>query len=256
MDAQALPRPSADWALFLDVDGTLLDIAETPHAVDVPEGMVRLLGRLHDGLGGALALVSGRRLDTLDRLFHPLRPPAAGLHGVERRGADGTVSRSPLPPDALDPLRSRLARVVEEIEGLLLEDKGQTLAVHYRRAPARERDARLLVAEAARELGSEFELLEGKKVLEIRPRGSGKDKVVDAFMAEPPFRGRTPVFIGDDRTDEDGFAAVNRLGGHSIRVDGEGESAARYRVADAAALREWLAAAAGEIEGVTRGRSA
>jgi trehalose 6-phosphate phosphatase len=201
-------------------------------------------------------LVSGRRLDTLDRLFQPLRPPAAGLHGVERRAADGTVTRSPLPPDALDPLRTRLARVVEEIEGLLLEDKGQALAVHYRRAPARERDARLLVAEAARELGSEFELLEGKKVLEVRPRGTGKDKVVDAFMAEPPFAGRTPVFIGDDRTDEDGFAAVNRLGGHSIRVGGEGESAARYRVGDASALRDWLAGVAGALESLTHGSSA
>jgi trehalose 6-phosphate phosphatase len=119
--------------------------------------------------------------------------------------------------------------------------------VHYRRAPEHEPEVHRLVGEAARGLGGELELIEGKKVLEIRPRGVHKGVVVEVFMAEPPFFGRTPVFVGDDRTDEDGFAAVNRLGGHSIRVGGEGPTAARYQLADAPAVRRWLAAVADEI---------
>jgi trehalose 6-phosphate phosphatase len=254
LDARRPPRARSDWALFLDVDGTLLDIAETPHAVEVPGGMVDLLRRLHRALGGALALASGRPIETLDRWFHPFRPAAAGLHGLERRGADGVVTRIDAPARTLDQVRERLAGAEGKIPGLLVEDKGRTVAVHYRRAPDREREVLLLVDQAARDLGDELELLAGKKVLEIRPRGAGKGSVVETFMAEPPFRGRTPVFVGDDRTDEDGFAAVNRLGGHSIRVGGEGSSGGRYQLEDAADVRAWLAAVADEIEAGGGGR--
>jgi trehalose 6-phosphate phosphatase len=245
-EAAALPRSSSKWALFLDVDGTLLDIAETPYAVVVPAGLVELLGALERGLGGAIALVSGRSLAALDQLFHPLRLPAAGQHGLERRGVDGSVRREGIAVDALDRVRQRLAGVEAELPGLLIEDKGATVAVHYRRSPAPEGQVMLRVDDAVRDLDSQLELLAGKKVFEIRPRGAGKDKVIESFMAEPPFRGRTPVFAGDDRTDEQGFAAVNRLGGHSIHV-GEQASGARHRLASPAAVREWLAAVAREL---------
>jgi trehalose 6-phosphate phosphatase len=250
MDPELLASP-ADWALFLDVDGTLLDLAETPDAVVVPPGMVGLLRRLRHGLGGALALVSGRAIDTLDDWFRPLELPAAGQHGLERRGADG-MRNVAAPSAALDRVRLRLAGAEQRIPGLLIEDKGRTVAVHYRRAPERERDVLRLLDEAATDLGSEIELLSGKQVLEIRPRGVGKGDVVEAFMAESPFRGRIPIFVGDDRTDEDGFAAVNRLGGHSIRVGGEGPSGARFRLADAIAVRDWLTAVAGQLDAVER----
>jgi trehalose 6-phosphate phosphatase len=247
IDARRLPRASSDWALFLDVDGTLLDIAETPQAVEVPAGIASLLERLFYALGGAVALASGRPLETLDRWFGGLRAPAAGLHGLERRGANGAVHHVEAPVLSLERVRQRLAGIETKFPGLLVEDKGRAVAVHYRKAPERAAEVFRLVGEAARDSGGDLELLEGKQVLEVRPRGADKGKVVEAFMAEPPFRGRIPVFVGDDRTDEDGFAAVNRLGGHSIRVGREGPSAARYRLDDAPAVREWLAAVAEEI---------
>jgi trehalose 6-phosphate phosphatase len=252
----ALPRPSTDWALFLDVDGTLLDIAETPSAVEVPSGMVELLASLQRELEGALALVSGRSLETLDRLFQPLRFAAAGQHGLERRCADGVVTYSGVAADAIDRVRWRLSAVEKEMPGTLLEDKGGTVTVHYRRSAVSKAQVLARVENAVSDLRSELELLASKKALEVRPRGVGKDKVVEAFMDEVPFRGRVPVFIGDDRTDEDGFLAVNRRGGHSVHVGAEVATAAFHRLADAAAVREWLAVAAAEIARVGRGRDA
>jgi trehalose 6-phosphate phosphatase len=244
--AGRLPRATLDWALFLDVDGTLLDIAETPFAVVVPRQVLVLLSMLHAALDGAVALASGRSIETIDRLFRPLHMPAAGQHGLELRGADGIVTRPPIEGSALERVRERLSGAESEIPGLLIEDKGDSVAVHYRRAPSRELEVEKRVADAVQDVDS-LELIPGKKVIEIRPRGSGKDKVVEAFMAEAPFRGRVPVFVGDDRTDEDGFAAVNRLGGHSIRVGADGPSAARYRLASPGAVRDWLARAAAQI---------
>jgi trehalose 6-phosphate phosphatase len=239
-----LPAPTAEWALFLDVDGTLLDIAETPLAVVVPVEVVALLARLQGELEGAVALVSGRSLQTLDRLFRPLHLAAAGQHGLERRDAFGGVTHHRIAVEAVDLVRRRLSGIERDIPGVLIEDKGDTLAVHYRLTPASEPEVARRVSDAMSDTGPDLERLIGKKVLEIRPRGAGKDQVIGAFMAESPFRGRIPVFVGDDRTDEDGFAAVNRLGGHTIRVGGEGASAARYRMESAAEVRSWLAGVA------------
>ena len=249
-----VPRGSRRWALFLDVDGTLLDIAETPPDVSVPKSVLGLLERLRQELDGALALVSGRSLDALDLLFRPLVLPAAGQHGLERRGADGTVVRGTPAGAALARVRMRLAGAEQAIPGCLVEDKGATVAVHFRRAPERELVVADRVDDAVQGLGDQLELVPGKKVLEIRPRGSGKHKVIEAFMAESPFHGRTPVFVGDDRTDEDGFMAVNRWGGHSIRVGADGPSAAVHRLADCAAVRAWLAQVAEQIADEDQGR--
>jgi trehalose 6-phosphate phosphatase len=249
-----LPPGSRRWALFLDVDGTLLEIAETPPDVSVPKSVLALLERLAQELDGALALVSGRSLDALDLLFRPLVLAAAGQHGFERRGVDGAIVRADRGGDALARARMRLAGAEQAIPGVLVEDKGATVAVHYRRVPDREMVVADRVDDAVKGLDDHLELVPGKKVLEIRPRGAGKDKVIEAFLKEAPFHGRIPVFVGDDRTDEDGFMAVNRWGGHSIRVGDDGPSAAVHRLADCAAVREWLELVTVQIAAEERGR--
>jgi len=226
-------------ALFLDVDGTLLAIAPHPDAVRVSNDLLRLLAGLNERIGGALALVSGRAIANLDVLFDPLRLPCAGVHGLERRGADAVLHRSDA-ASLLAPLKPAVADFVHARKGLLLEDKQQSLAVHFRNAPACEDEAeaflRRLIASEAKNL----ELKRGKMVFEVKPSGANKGTAIAAFMDEQPFAGRKPVFIGDDVTDEDGFEVVNGLGGLSIRV-GHGEhTAAPYNLPDEAAVQAWL----------------
>ena len=234
-----LPAFSPGWAIFLDIDGTLLEHAERPDAVRADAALGRLLGELSDVTGGALALISGRAVAELDMLFAPLRLAVAGQHGIERRDAHRTVHRHMFP---LEPLR-RAARQLGEFAaghaGLLLEDKGHSLALHYRLAPELAAAAREAVMQALAALGPAFELQSGKLVYEIKPEGRDKGTAIQEFLAEAPFAGRLPVFIGDDATDEYGFAIVNRADGHSIKV-GPGASMARWRLADAAAVRRWL----------------
>ena len=234
-----LPAFSRGWAIFLDIDGTLLEHAERPDAVRADAALGRLLAELNEVTGGALALISGRAVAELDLLFAPLRLAVAGQHGIERRDARRTVHRHTFP---LEPLR-RAARQLGEFAaghaGLLLEDKGHSLALHYRLAPELAAAAREAVTQALAALGPAFELQSGKLVYEIKPGGRDKGTAIQEFLAEAPFAGRLPVFIGDDATDEYGFAIVNRADGHSIKV-GPGASIARWRLADAAAVRRWL----------------
>ena len=236
---EALP-PGGDWALFLDIDGTLLELAARPDAVRVAKPVLALLESLRRATGGALALISGRAIADIDALFAPLRLPAAGQHGAERRDAAGRLHQH---LGAAEPVRraaARLGAFAARHAGLVFEDKGHNLALHYRQAPSAARAAQAALREAALELGGDYEVLEGKMVVEIKPAGRDKGRAIAEFMAEPPFAGRTPVFIGDDVTDEFGFGVVQRLGGHAVKV-GAGPSAARHRIADAAAVREWLA---------------
>lgn len=237
--APRLPGFAPDWALFLDVDGTLLELAERPDAVRVGAAEVALLRALQRAAGGALALVSGRPVADLDALFAPLALPAAGQHGVERRDAAGAVHRH-APSQALRREAARLHEFAARHRGLILEDKGNSLALHFRLAPQFGAAAGAALAEAAAALGEGFELLRGKMVVELKPSGRDKGMAITEFMREAPFTGRRPVFVGDDHTDEHGFAVVNRLGGESIKV-GAGESVARWRIADARAVRAWLA---------------
>ena len=247
-----LPRPGDRWALFLDVDGTLVAIAPTPEAVRVEPRLLPLLERLSKASDGALALVSGRSLSGIDTLFRPLLLPAAGLHGWERRRADGTLAPSGEPTAILEPLRPLLTAFAATRPGLLLEDKGGSLALHYRLAP----HYGAAVCQRAREITaaeSRLRLIAGRKVVEFVPRGSNKGEAIAEFLAEPPFAGRIPVYAGDDTTDEDGFAAVNRQGGLSIKVanpEGRGRrgSDARYRLPSVAAVHGWLAAVAERLE--------
>lgn len=239
MSTSPLPNWRDDWALFLDVDGTLLEIAATPTAVKVPSRAIEVITRLSSRLRGALAFVSGRTITDLDRLFAPLEMPAAGAHGAERRDALGTLHRR---NDAavLAPARMALASWSAEHAGTLLEDKGIALALHYRGAPQLEHAARRAAGAAVASLGPEFALQEGKLVLEIKAAAADKGRAIAAFMNEAPFEGRVPVFIGDDLTDEYGFAVVNDLGGHSVVVGAPRPTRAQSRLADSDAVLRWL----------------
>jgi trehalose 6-phosphate phosphatase len=235
------PPPTArpDWAYFLDVDGTLIDIADTPEAVHVDAALLELIARLRQASGGALALVSGRALAFLDGRLGALGLPLAGQHGLERRDAAGRLHVHAAPSGAKAAIKRALAPVLARHPGLLLEDKGLTLALHYRQAPQLASYAHRLMARLAAEAGAGLEVQRGRRVAEIKPSGKDKGAAVAAFLTEPPFKGRRPVFIGDDRNDEHGFAEVNRLDGISIKV-GRGASCARYRLPDVAAVRRWL----------------
>ena len=234
------PPPRLDWAYFLDVDGTLIDIADTPDAVHVDDALLALIARLQRASGGAVALVSGRALSFLDHRLGALHLPVAGQHGLERRDASGRVWMHAAPPAARSAIKAALAPVLARYPGLLLEDKGLTLALHYRLAPQLASYAHRLMARLAAAANAGLEVQRGRRVAEIKPAGMDKGAAVAAYLAEPPFARRRPVFIGDDLNDEHGFAEVNRLDGISIKV-GKGASCARYRLADVAAVRRWLA---------------
>jgi trehalose 6-phosphate phosphatase len=238
------PEARREWAYFFDLDGTLIDFAETPRAVRVSEDLRLLLRRMHRATGGAVALMSGRPIADIDRLFPGARIAAAGLHGLERRGVKGRVTRHrpPVPAARLERVRRQIAAHLNGKRGLLLENKGLSLALHYRRAPRLGAYAHRLARSLLPALGGNgrFCIQRGKYVVEMRPSGRDKGVAVQEFMHEPPFRGRIPVFVGDDATDEFGFRTVNQLGGVTIKV-GPGRTAARWRLPDVRAVREWLA---------------
>ncbi|MEO8464367.1 MAG: trehalose-phosphatase [Gammaproteobacteria bacterium] len=227
-------------ALFFDVDGTLLEIAPTPHAVKVPAALRNSLQLAAERENGALALISGRAISELDRLFVPCVFPAAGQHGLERRDAQGRITRPHIPVELLGPARMALLRLQAQHKGLLLEDKGAALAMHYRLAPAKESSVSDALRALAAPLAGQFEVRAGKFVFELVPCGYTKRTAIEAFMREEPFAGRTPVFFGDDLADEDGFDAVNMLGGFSIRVGATEETRARYRFGSVSGVIAWL----------------
>ncbi|MEP7181907.1 MAG: trehalose-phosphatase [Betaproteobacteria bacterium] len=241
----APPALAPDCALFLDIDGTLLHLAVTPARVHVDGEVAVLLPALAARLGGALALITGRAIADADRLFPELALPIAGQHGCERRAANGTYHRHAAAATDLARLRYGLSELVRRHDGLLLEDKGATLALHYGLAPQLaayvHRAVRAEVALAAA-AGATLKVQRGKRIVEVKPDGRDKGTAILEFMAEPPFRGRRPVFAGDDLTDELGFAAVQRLGGWAVKV-GPGATRAHHRLPDVDAVRQWLAAA-------------
>ena len=247
MNAGTLPEPCPDWALFLDFDGCIVDIAPTPEAVDVPDCLPSLLVALRAALGGAVAIVSGRPIEQIDGFLGAAVPAVAGLHGLERRTADGRIVRPPAASNELQAARALLQAFAAERPGVLVEDKTHTLALHYRLSPSLRDDCRDVVNAALEHTPQGWQVIEGKCVLEIRPRGPTKGTAIDAFMGEAPFRGRTPVFCGDDVTDEDGFAVVNARGGVSIRVGEGAATRAAVQVDTAGELRDWLTRVAGGV---------
>ncbi|ADJ61720.1 trehalose-phosphatase [Herbaspirillum seropedicae] len=233
MTEQTRPYDVAADALFLDFDGTLVDLAPQPDGIVVPPELITLLQQIQLESDGALAIVSGRPLDQLDFFLAPLRLPAAGVHGAERRTADGRILQQPVPD--VQHLRERLLPLVDSHSGLQLELKRGALALHYRHAAHLEQRCVDTMMEALRHEPG-FTLLHGKMVVEAKPH-INKGDAVAAFLHEAPFRGRRPVFIGDDVTDEAGFAIAQGevFGGLGIKI-GAGPTQALQRLADPAAV--------------------
>ena len=237
--AGPVPSLRDDWALFLDFDGTLVDLGDDPHRTALDADMRAAVAAAHRFLGGALALVSGRPLDQIDERFGPEHLAAAGLHGLQRRSAQGVLHSS-----AATRVLRRVARSLREAFAgeprIFIEDKGAALAVHYRLLREASGVVRQAVDTAARSLGPGYRVLAGADVFELLPTHANKGSAVRAFMTEAPFAGRVPVFVGDDVTDLDGFEAARQLGGLGIAV-GE-RVAAEYRLADVPAVCRWLQA--------------
>ncbi len=236
------PSASLEWAFFLDVDGTLIGIADTPDAVQVDQPLLDLIGDLHQRSAGALALISGRMIADLQVRIGLRQLPMAGLHGLERRDSTGRLWIHAAPPTIKSAIKLTLAPILARHPGLLLEDKGLTLALHYRLAPAMAGYVHQIMARFANAPGEGLELQRGKYVVEIKPAGIDKGSAVAEYLAEFPFKGRRPVFIGDDLNDERGFSEVNNQDGISIKV-GKGPSCARFRLPDVAAVHAWLGTA-------------
>ncbi|MFQ5982678.1 MAG: trehalose-phosphatase [Woeseiaceae bacterium] len=234
---QALTR-ERNWALFLDVDGTLLDIEDHPDLVLADSDLQQMIDDLSRMHSGAVALISGRSLSELDRIFDGLEIPAAGSHGHELRLPDGSVEDHAfeIPQSSIE----RLEAFAHRRSGLHLEHKPSSVALHYRAAPDLAEDVVDRMTDVRNELGDEFSIIRGKMVVELLPAFADKGSAVRYFMTMRPFAGRQPVFIGDDVTDEAGFDAANTLGGHSIRIGARAGSAAKWCLPDVDGLHAWL----------------
>jgi trehalose 6-phosphate phosphatase len=238
------PLPTRDdrWAIFFDVDGCLVEFRPAPELVKIPDAVRASLSELQIVLAGAVALVSGRTLDDLDNLFAPLILPSAGQYGMRRRSADGVLHSVLLPEKQVaDFVRRRALETALRFPGLKVEDKGFSVALHYRTAPHLADAVAAAAASIVASLGDAYEVQPGAMVQEIKPTTCSKGCAVRAFLAEPPFKSRTPVFLGDDFADESAFAAVNTLGGVSIAVGVDRFTQAQYTLAGPAAARSWLA---------------
>jgi len=238
--ADLAPPPPLDAgrdALFLDFDGTLVELADSPGAIRVEPGLVPLLERLRQRLDGRLAIVSGRAIADLERHLPAAGIAFSGSHGLELRFADGT--RLPLSvPIGLDDVRAEVERFAAPVPGLIVEGKPAGIALHYRLAPEQGPRADAFMAALAKARG--FSVQRGAMVAELRPSGATKGDALKAFMTEPDFAGARPWFVGDDLTDEHAFEAAAALGGAGILVGPPRETAARYRLDSVGAVAGWL----------------
>ncbi len=233
----ATPKIEENWALFLDLDGTLLDIAPAPDRVVVPDSLVTSLTTLRDRLQGALAIVSGRPFAEIDELLQPALLSGGAEHGAFIRDAAGQMRKNPEIHDIPDAWRRELRSATRRWEGVEVEEKSQSVALHFRQAPELMEDVQLLAATIVERDPAHFEVLGAKMAFEIRSRGTNKGSVVVSLMGAAPFAGRVPVFVGDDVTDEDGILAARMLGGHGLHV-------AQAFEGDPANVRSWIAAGA------------
>ncbi|WP_137392020.1 trehalose-phosphatase [Rhodoligotrophos defluvii] len=234
-------RREPDWALFLDLDGTLFELAPRPEDVKGDPALCGMLTDLAASFDGALAVVSGRTLESIDTLLAPCRLPAAGLHGLERRNVQGDLEELPVDYDALAAVKDELRRFAERHPGVLLEDKGKAIGMHYRLVPHLGLEVLDAVTRVVAPFTSSLGLQPGKMVVEIKPRGASKGTAISCFLAEPPFKGRRPLVAGDDITDEDAFALARSFGGIALRVGDPQRTLADERVPSVAAFRAWLA---------------
>ena len=244
MTRSASSDSNGPWALFLDFDGTLVEIVERPDAVAVDPSLPDILTALRSRLDGALAIISGRPIAFLDERFGPHRFDIAGLHGLEHRIGGRLFSCDPEDHPRLRDAVGRFAETFGPKPGILIEDKGCSVAIHWRLAP-QERDFVHATVHAALEaLGSEYRVQFGKAVAEVLPAAAGKGKVIETFLHQAPYRGRRPVFVGDDVTDESVFAAMPQLGGESFSV-GRSFAGVPHVFAEPADVRRALARLAG-----------
>lgn len=243
MSGPHLPSPpdrgTEDWALFLDIDGTLLEHAHHPDAVVVDEPLRALVAGLQHDMDGALAFITGRSIPAVDRLFAPLKLRIAGLYGLEHRlRPGGPVETADEPAD--------IAALADEIEAefaggnVHVERKGPILAIHTRAAPHLLARSIQLVEQALARLPRGYRVLPGNAGVELMPLEAVKGAAIRRFMDMAPFRGRRPVFLGDDTSDESGFEAVNGRRGLSIRVRPRGQTEATHAIADVAGVLAWL----------------
>lgn len=212
------PEACSDWALFLDIDGTLIELAESPDAVKVPDTLAPTLAAAGRRLGGALAIVSGRTLDVIDRLMAPQHPPSAGEHGAVVRLPDGVIRNAPPEFAVPDEWKQRVRLSTEHWNGTVVEYKPYSIAAHFRQAPSYGPDVRRLFENIVAENPRDFEVLPAHMAFEIRRRDLNKGAAVRELMKHAPFSGRVPVFVGDDVTDEDGFRVATEGGGLGLHV--------------------------------------
>lgn len=230
------PHVVPQLAIFTDFDGTLVELAETPDEIDVPHSLAAELERAVRELDSAFAVITGREIADIDRFLAPLHLPIAGAHGTQRRRADGFVETvDPATLLAAEEIAHAIEPLVAANPALIMEAKEGAVALHYRQAPELEDTARIAMEDALHHV-TDFTLISGKMVFEARPSGVNKGDALRAFMREEPFLGRTPIFIGDDTTDEDAFIAAQELGGVGIKL-GEGDTSARMRIANVASVR-------------------
>jgi len=241
-EAVQLPKPPALLrrpALFLDLDGVLAPLAPTPDAVIPDARRTAVLKSLAERLGGRVAIVSGRTIAEIDRIAETALTPASGVHGLERRRADGSLTRAAANPAVRDAVAA-FERFAETRPGTIVEDKAVSAGLHFRGAPGEAGAAEALAEQLADETG--LTLQAGHLVIELKTPGTDKGTALTAFMAEAPFKGSTPVMLGDDLTDEDGFRAAAALGGFGVLVGPPRETAACCGLPDVDAVLAWLEA--------------
>ncbi len=240
------PLDPARNALFLDFDGSLVDFAPTPDRIVVRPETIALLEEVRRRLGGALAIVTGRRIADIDHHLAPIRLPVSGVHGLEFRAESGDATAGTI-SDEVEVARRRLAVDIGPSDPIFVEDKGGALVLHFRANP----DQRARAETVARQVTAGLETLRvvgGHSIFEIRQQDVTKADAVRRFMRLAPFSGRLPVFVGDDFTDEDGMRAATAEGGFGVRI-GPGKSAAEFRLPDTLAVHAWLSLAAGATRG-------
>lgn len=241
-----LPRvDGGGWALFLDIDGTLLDLAPTPDSVIVPDGLLALLDTLTAHFSGALALISGRSLAEIDRLF-PKGRDAAGSHGVEWRLSGTTLMVGG--NDWINRVAHQIRSEIQDMPGVLMEVKPRSIALHFQAVPQHGAAVVALMEGIARTVSTPLRVLRGRAVAELIPVGWDKGRAIERFMRLAPYAERVPVFIGDDVTDEDGFRMVDHMGGLSIRVR-ECSADSGFTLPSSAAVRHWLTDLSHAMEG-------
>jgi trehalose 6-phosphate phosphatase len=245
LESPPLPARSDRWALLIDIDGTLVDFAPHPDDVRLGESTRQLLGTLFTRLDGAVAILSGRNLSDIDRLLHPLMLPAGALHGIERRGPDGRISTLRIADDAVVRAHAACVEGIANLPGVWIESKaGPCLAIHFRGAPQYASIVHELAHHVAAQSNGQLHVQAGNGVAELKPPGRDKGTALRAFLDVAPFRGRRPIVVGDDLTDETAFAEALRFNGFGVLVGASRPTVAAYALPTPATTIDWLQAVA------------